>query len=339
MNVEYRAVVHYLWLLGKQPQEIYDSMVEAYGEGSFSLSFVKKWKVMFDNGRTGIEDQERTGRPFEKENVDKVNQYIKDYPFSSARSVASALDIDKKTVVNILTKVLHRKKRHAKWIPHFLNEDQIEQRLNVSRALFERILFFKPPKFNCVITCDESWFYLNYFNDSAYLEDGQTIEVPKRMISDQKIMIFTAFSAQGLIMIEMLPQKCIFNSSYMCETILPKLNQNARSRPEIGTRKKIFIHMDNAKPHQAKIVKEKMKSLNMEELPHPAYSPDLSPNDFWFYGFIKEKLKGRIHNSPEELLRSIYEIVKKIDKRTWMDVMDSWKLRLEVVIRSQGSYL
>ena len=114
MNVEYRAVVHYLWLLGKQPQEIYDSMVEAYGEGSFSLSFVKKWKVMFDNGRTGIEDQERTGRPFEKENVDKVNQYIKDYPFSSARSVASALDIDKKTVVNILTKVLHRKKKACK---------------------------------------------------------------------------------------------------------------------------------------------------------------------------------------------------------------------------------
>jgi len=184
-----------------------------------------------------------------------------------------------------------------------LNEDQIEQRLNVSRALFERILLFKPPKFNCVITCDESWFYLNYFNDSAYLEDDQTIEVPKRMISDQKIMIFTAFSAQGLIMIEMLPQKCIFNSSYMCETILPKLNQNARSRPEIGTRKKIFIHMDNAKPHQAKIVKEKMKSLNMKELPHPAYSPDLSPNDFWFYGFIKEKLKGRYTKLSKKLIK------------------------------------
>ena len=109
----------------------------------------------------------------------------------------------------------------------------------------------------------------------------------------------------------------------MCKTIFPKLNENARSRPEIGTRKQIFLHMDNANPHRSKIVREKINSFYMIELPHPAYSPDLSPNEFWFYGFIKEKLKGRVHNSPEELLRSIYEIVENIDKQTWMNIMDS----------------
>lgn len=37
-------------------------MVRAYGKESFTLSFVKKWKVKFYNGRTNIEDAEKTGR-------------------------------------------------------------------------------------------------------------------------------------------------------------------------------------------------------------------------------------------------------------------------------------
>ena len=135
--------------------------------------------------------------------------------------------------------MLYKKKKHAKWIPHFFSDEHIEQRLNVTKTLFDRILFFKQPKFNCVTTCDESCFYLNCFSDSVNLDDDEIIEVPKRMISDQKIMLFTVFSTQGLVMIEMLLRKCKFNSTYTCEKFLPKLNQNAHLRPEIGTKIKI----------------------------------------------------------------------------------------------------
>ena len=65
MQVEFRVVVHYLWILGKQPQEIYNSILVAYGDAYPSLSFVKKQKVLFDNGRTSFEDEERSGRPIE----------------------------------------------------------------------------------------------------------------------------------------------------------------------------------------------------------------------------------------------------------------------------------
>ena len=42
---------------------------------------------MIDNERTSIEDQERIGRPFVKENVDSVSEYINDYLFSSSSSI------------------------------------------------------------------------------------------------------------------------------------------------------------------------------------------------------------------------------------------------------------
>lgn len=81
-----------------------------------------------------------------------------------------------------------------------------------------------------------------------------------------------------------------------------------------------------------------MESLRMIELPHQIYSPDLSPNDFWLYSYIKKKLKGRIHNSPEELLASILEIVENIDKPTWKSVMDLWITRFKLFIRSDDIF-
>lgn len=66
-------------------------------------------------------------------------------------------------------------------------------------------------------------------------------------------MIFTAFSSDG-----MLPQNTTFNSDFMCNTILPNLNKNARAHPKIKMNQKIYVHMDNAKPHRSKKVREKM---------------------------------------------------------------------------------
>lgn len=60
---------------------------------------------------------------------------------------------------------------------------------------------------------------------------------------------------------------------------------------------KLRTHMDNAKSHNAKLPEEKMKQLQIERLPHPAYSPDISPNDFFLYGYIKHNLKGKAFKS------------------------------------------
>lgn len=127
-------------------------------------------------------------------------------------------------------------------------------------------------------------------------------------------MLFTAFSSQGLVMIEMLLSKWKFNSNSMCDTFLAKLNQNSRSHPEIRTRGKNFLAHGQCKTSSIKNCEEKMQAFYMGELPHSAYWQELSPKDLC--GFIKEKLKGIVHNIPLELLRSIYEIVENIDKQT-----------------------
>lgn len=44
----------------------------------------------------------------------------------------------------------------------------------------------------------------------------------------------------------------------------------------------ILLH-DNARPHSAKITKEKLIELGIEALLHPAYSPDLAPSDYHLF--------------------------------------------------------
>lgn len=43
-----------------------------------------------------------------------------------------------------------------------------------------------------IISCDESWFYLNYNHDEAFLPAEKIIKRHKKLISDQKEMFFTA---------------------------------------------------------------------------------------------------------------------------------------------------
>ena len=54
-----------------------------------------------------------------------------------------------------------------------------------------------------------------------------------------------------------------------------------------------ILPRDNARPHTSKNTMHKLKELKYKVLPHPPYSPDLSPTDYQifkhFEHFIKEK--------------------------------------------------
>lgn len=44
--------------------------------------------------------------------------------------------------------------------------------------------------------------------------------------------------------------------------------------------------MGNTKTHNSIVAQQKMNELHIERLPHPPYSPDISLNDFFFYGYF-----------------------------------------------------
>ena len=64
-----------------------------------------------------------------------------------------------------------------------------------------------------------------------------------------------------------------------------------RKRPGYEQRhdKLIFLH-DNAPSHKSKMVQNYLETHNWEMLSHPAYSPDLAPNDYHLFSSMNHVL-------------------------------------------------
>ena len=68
----------------------------------------------------------------------------------------------------------------------------------------------------------------------------------------------------------------------------------------------ILLH-DNARPHVAKPVKTYLETLKWEVLPHPPYSLDIAPSDYYLFCLM-------VHGLADRQFRS-YEDIKK-----WFDL-------------------
>ena len=163
-------------------------------------------------------------------------------------------------------------------------------------------------------------------------------DIEKRMIQTEKLMFFCAFSCYGIVSIDVLPNHSTFNSTYVCNTILPNLKERACAHIKNKTKHHLILHMDNAKPHNSKMATEKIAELGFERLKHPPYSPDISPCDFFLFGYVKSQLRNYNVKSSFELSKAVREICEKIDINIWQSVYESWLKRLEAVIACGGDY-
>jgi hypothetical protein len=62
------------------------------------------------------------------------------------------------------------------------------------------------------------------------------------------------------------------------------------------------IHTDNARVHAAGDGTADIQRLKMMILQRPAYSPDLSPCDFWFFGLAKQAIQDEIFGNSDQLI-------------------------------------
>ena len=55
-----------------------------------------------------------------------------------------------------------------------------------------------------------------------------------------------------------------------------------KKRPRLA-HKKVLFHQDNAPSYKCAVAMAKLFQLGYELIPHPAYSPDLAPCDFFLF--------------------------------------------------------
>ena len=83
---------------------------------------------------------------------------------------------------------------------------------------------------------------------------------------------------------------------------LDKLNDSLKQkRPELINRKSVVFHQVNARPHTSLLARQKLLELGWDILPHPPYSPDLAPSDYYLFRSLQNFLDGKTFTSNEEV--------------------------------------
>ncbi|GFR99789.1 histone-lysine N-methyltransferase SETMAR [Elysia marginata] len=69
----------------------------------------------------------------------------------------------------------------------------------------------------------------------------------------------------------------------------------------IGTWNHAILHHDNARPHTSRQTEKALHKMSFVLLPHPSYSPDLAPSDFYLFPKLKEHLRGNHYENDEDM--------------------------------------
>jgi histone-lysine N-methyltransferase SETMAR len=136
----------------------------------------------------------------------------------------------------------------------------------------------------------------------------QPPEMVKHMIGDRKMMVTIVWNPQGFHLVKALPKRQKFNAYHYIDRILQSLLESCSTGRVPG----LIIHMDNARPNKARKALEFCRENRLEMAPHPPYSPNLAPSDFFLFGHVKHVIEGVEFPSEETLLAAIQRVLSDL---------------------------
>uniref|UniRef100_A0A1I8G015 DDE_3 domain-containing protein n=1 Tax=Macrostomum lignano TaxID=282301 RepID=A0A1I8G015_9PLAT len=137
-------------------------------------------------------------------------------------------------------------------------------------------------------------WYIRFKNVRSDVEDDPRSGRPKEARTELNIELI-----QGLLNI---------NRHWTCEEMAELSGIPSSSTLELGP---LLLH-DNASSHTAHIVQNLLRDYQWEVLPHPPYSPDLSPCNFDLFPKLKNQLRGRRFHCLDDLFSEVGRIAKDL---------------------------
>jgi hypothetical protein len=75
------------------------------------------------------------------------------------------------------------------------------------------------------------------------------------------------------------------------------------------------------------MVTDKLAEQHSKRMPHPGYSSDLSPCDFFLFCHLKDKLIDKQYTTPEELFAEVAIIISEVSSNLISRVFSMWQER------------
>ena len=185
-------------------------------------------------------------------------------------------------------------------MPQELNDNQKNRCFEVSSRLLLRNK--NDPFLDWIVTCDEKWIlYDNRRLSAQWLDAGEAPQhFPKPKWHQKKVMVTVWWSAAGLIHHSFLNPGETITAKY-CRQIDEMHQKLQRMCPRLVNMKGPILLHDNARLHVAQLTLQKLNELGYETLPHPPYSPDLSPTDYHFFKHLENFLCEKCFKSRDDV--------------------------------------
>jgi len=146
---------------GDSDTTTHGKLQQAFGDDAMSRVQAFRWQKMFSEGRTIVEDEQRSGRPSTtqtSDNTARVRELVRSDRRLTVNMTADKVNMNQEAVRRILTEELGMRKISVMMVPRNLTEQQRDARVSVCAELLEQVEA-DPELMERVITGDESWFF------------------------------------------------------------------------------------------------------------------------------------------------------------------------------------
>nr|KAF6341453.1 hypothetical protein mMyoMyo1_011884 [Myotis myotis] len=329
------VLIHY-FILKKSAAESYRTLREAYGEHAPPQDPCERWFKRFRSGAFNVKDKGRPGQPEKSE--DQQLQALDEDACQTQKQLAERLNVAQQTISDRL-QAMGKVLKEGKWVPHQLNERQMENRKVISKMLLHR---HKRKSFlHRIVTGDEKWIYFeNPKCTKSWVDPGQpTTSTARPNRLGQKTMLCVWWDQEGVVYYELLKPGETMNTDRYRQKIINLNHALIVKRPEWARRQgKVILLHDDAPSHNSKPVKDTLKDLAWEVLTHPRYSPDLAPSDYHLFRSMAHALSEQHFKTYEEVENWVSEWFASKQEKFYWDGIHKLPERWEKCIASDGHY-
>ena len=268
----------------------------AFGMNTVFECTVREWFTHFCTSDYNLQDQPQSG-PSELNN-DHLRQLVRVDPQQTTREIAETLGgISNSTVFEHL-KVIGFVSKLSKWVPHQLTDVQCQRRCDVALTLLS--LKRHQNWLSSIVTSDEKRIhYVNMVCRRLWCAAGDVPQATaKPGFRPKKVMLSVWWDCKGVIMFELLPTNTTIAVELYCNQLDHLAIQIQQKHLHHGPVH--FLH-NNARPHTAACICQKLLDLGWEILIHPPYSPDLALSDFHLFLSMSNTLHNKAFANDDEL--------------------------------------
>ena len=119
------------------------------------------------------------------------------------------------------------------------------------------------------------------------------------------------------------------------ERLKDALKKKRRGKLSAG----VLLLQDNAPPHTSAIAVAMATQCGFELLPHPPYSPDLAPSDYYLFPQIKLSLKGRVFSTDNDVMDAVDMYLGCQSKQWYYEGIAKLESRWQKCVELEGDYI